>query len=64
METVRQIIQRKGYQIYSISPDAKVIDALKLMAEKGVGALLVMDGENVEGIMSERDYATESDTAW
>lgn len=57
METVRQIIQRKGYQIFSISPDAKVIDALKLMAEKEVGALLVMDGENVEGIMSERDYA-------
>ncbi len=57
METVRQILQRKGYQIYSISPDAKVIDALKIMAENGVGALLVMNGENVEGIMSERDYA-------
>ena len=57
METVRQILQRKGYQIFSISPDAKVFDALKIMAEKGVGALLVIDREKVEGIMSERDYA-------
>ena len=57
METVRQILQRKGYQIFSISPDAKVFDALKIMAEKGVGALLVIDREKVDGIMSERDYA-------
>ncbi len=57
METVRQILQAKGYQIFSVSPDAKVFEALHLMAEKGVGALLVVSGEKVEGIMSERDYA-------
>ncbi len=57
METVRQILLKKGHQIYAIPPDAKVIDALKLMSEKGVGALIVMEGDKVEGIMSERDYA-------
>jgi CBS domain-containing protein len=47
----------RGIGILSISPDATVYDALKLMAEKEVGALLVMEAEKVVGIISERDYA-------
>ena len=57
MESVSQILDRKGYEIYSIYPDAKVYEALEIMAGKEVGALLVLDGENVRGIFSERDYA-------
>jgi CBS domain-containing protein len=57
MTTVKQILHIKGFNVWSISPDAKIFDALKLMAEKQVGALLVMEGENVVGIISERDYA-------
>ncbi len=57
MESVKQILDRKGYEIYSIHPEAKVYKALEIMASKGVGALLVLDGENVCGIFSERDYA-------
>ena len=54
---VRHILESKGNQIWSVSPDTSVYDALKLMAEKGIGALLVMDGGKITGIMSERDYA-------
>jgi CBS domain-containing protein len=57
METVKQLLEAKGRQIYSIGPDDKVIDALKVMADKDVGALLVLDGGRLVGIMSERDYA-------
>ena len=57
MEIVRQILERKGTEIWSINPDATIYDALNLMAEKEVGALLVLDGEKLEGIFSERDYA-------
>lgn len=57
MLTVGQILQAKGTDIWSIRPDDKVYEALKLMAEKDVGALLVMDGEQLVGIFSERDYA-------
>jgi len=59
MKTVKQILQSKtrGVGILSISPDATVYDALKLMAEKEVGALLVMEADKVVGIISERDYA-------
>ncbi len=57
MITVRDILQGKGNQIWWISPDATVYDALELMAEKNVGALLVLDGEKIVGIFSERDYA-------
>jgi CBS domain-containing protein len=59
MKTVKQILQSKtrGIGILSISPDATVYDALKLMAEKEVGALLVMEADKVVGIISERDYA-------
>ncbi|HVS26717.1 MAG TPA: CBS domain-containing protein [Burkholderiales bacterium] len=57
MKTVKQILQSKTHGILSISPDATVYDALKLMAEKEVGALLVMEADKLVGIISERDYA-------
>ncbi|HXV07433.1 MAG TPA: CBS domain-containing protein [Burkholderiales bacterium] len=57
MKTVRQIIEAKTHKLLSIAPDATVYDALKLMAERDVGALVVMDGERLAGIFSERDYA-------
>lgn len=57
MITVKQILDEKGYKVWTIPPEAKVFDALKLMAEKGVGALVVMAGDEVVGILSERDYA-------
>ncbi|QQS36460.1 MAG: CBS domain-containing protein [Ignavibacteriales bacterium] len=57
MEIVRQILESKGTDVWTIKPESTIYDALKLMAEKGVGALLVMEGESVKGIFSERDYA-------
>ena len=57
MATVRQLLQRKGSEIWSIGPDARVYEALELMADKGIGALLVLEEENLVGIISERDYA-------
>lgn len=57
MKTVREILQNKGYTIWSISPDATVYSALQLMAEKEIGAVLVMKDSELIGIMSERDYA-------
>jgi CBS domain-containing protein len=53
---VSQIIARKP-DIYSTTPEATVLEALRLMAEKNVGALLVMSGGQIQGIFSERDYA-------
>lgn len=58
MKPVAQILQaKKDKTVYSISPDGTVLDALKVMAEREVGALLVMDGQNIVGIVTERDYA-------
>ncbi len=57
MKTVREMLLNKGNKIFSISPDRKIFEALQLMAEKEVGALLVLDGESLVGIFSERDYA-------
>lgn len=57
MTTVAHVLQGKGHDVYSISPDAPVYDALKRMAEKDVGALIVLEGQRLVGIMSERDYA-------
>jgi CBS domain-containing protein len=57
MKTVRHILQDKGHNIWHITPDALVVDALKLMAEKEVGSLLVLDEGKLVGIVSERDYA-------
>jgi CBS domain-containing protein len=57
MKTVREIIATKGGDIWTIPPDTTVFDALKTMADKNVGALLVLDGDAITGILSERDYA-------
>ena len=54
---VKKLLAKKGHDVYSVSPDTSVFDALKLMAEKEIGALVVLEGENLVGIMSERDYA-------
>lgn len=57
MKTVSQLLQGKSGGVLSVTPEARVFDALKLMAEKNVGALLVMNGDTLLGILSERDYA-------
>lgn len=57
MEKIYQILEKKENQIYSVSPDSTVYDALELMADKNIGAVLVLDGQKLCGIMSERDYA-------
>jgi CBS domain-containing protein len=57
MKLVKQVLEAKGRDVLSISPDASVLDAVKLMAEKGIGALTVMDGSTLTGVITERDYA-------
>ncbi|RFF30346.1 CBS domain-containing protein [Wenzhouxiangella sediminis] len=57
MHTIRQILAEKGDQIWSVSPKDTVYDTIRLMAAKGVGALIVMDEGELHGIISERDYA-------
>ena len=57
MKTVRQLLQNKSRGPCTIGPDAQVLDALKLMAEKNIGALLVVENDKLVGIVSERDYA-------
>ena len=57
MHTIRRVLETKGYTIWSATPDTLVYDALKLMAEKDVGAILVLDKGKLVGIFSERDYA-------
>lgn len=55
MATVRDMIRKKGGDIFTIAPEATVLEAIRLMAKHNIGALLVMTGGNVEGILSERD---------
>lgn len=57
MKTVQQMLESKPHRLLSIAPDTSVYDALALMAEKDVGALVVLDGDKLIGIFSERDYA-------
>jgi len=57
MKTVKEILGAKAHNLLSISPQASVLDALKLMAEKDIGALVVLEGDGLAGIFSERDYA-------
>jgi CBS domain-containing protein len=57
MRLVKHLLEGKGSAIHSIGPDQPVLDAVRSMADKYVGALLVMDGANLVGIVSERDYA-------
>ena len=57
MNTIRQLLQTKGHDLWSARPDTSVYDALQLMDEHSIGALLVLDGDDLVGIFSERDYA-------
>jgi CBS domain-containing protein len=57
MTTVQDILNEKGHDLYRIGPDHTVLDALRLMAEQEIGALPVMDGDRLVGLISERDYA-------
>jgi len=55
--TVGELLEKKGHQVWSVSPQTTVYDALHLMAEKDIGATVVMDRGSVAGMFSERDYA-------
>jgi CBS domain-containing protein len=57
MRLVKHLLEGKGSAIFAIAPTAPVLDAVRLMAEKSVGALIVMDAQKLLGIVSERDYA-------
>ena len=57
MKLVQHLLDSKGRDIISVTADVSVLDAIKLMAEKTVGSLLVMQGDQLQGIMTERDYA-------
>ncbi len=59
MNTLSQLLHGKGNQVWSIGPDATVYDAIHLMAEKGIGALVVLKDESLVGVISERDYARD-----
>jgi CBS domain-containing protein len=57
MEKIRELLTVKGHEIWSIKPDASVYCAIEIMADKDISALMVKEGDNLIGIMSERDYA-------
>lgn len=57
MMTLQQLLDRKGNRVHAIGPDEPVLEAIRLMAENHIGALLVMEGGQLVGIVSERDYA-------
>ncbi len=57
MRNVRHLLESKGSEVYSVAPDAPVVEAIRLMAQRGIGALVVLEGERLAGVVSERDYA-------
>lgn len=57
MKTVADILNAKGRQVFSAAPDDSVFDAIKMMSDKGIGGIVIMDGDRLVGIMTERDYA-------
>jgi len=57
MTTVQQVLDQKGRQVWCIAPDQMVYDAIKLMADKNIGSLLVMEGDRLVGMVTERHYA-------
>ena len=59
MQSVRDILKKKGAETHSVSPDTSVFDALKLMADRNIGAVLVLEADRPVGILSERDYARQ-----
>ncbi len=60
-KSIAQILKQKGREVYSTTPDTKIYDALQVMADKGVGALVVLDQDQVVGIFSERDHVLKVD---
>jgi CBS domain-containing protein len=63
MINVRDLVRHKGSRVFSVTPDATVLEALKLMAEENIGAVLAMRGEQIAGILSERDCIRKLDLA-
>ena len=61
MNNVRDLIRKKGSKVFAVKPDASVQEAMKIMADENVGALLVMDANQVAGILSERDCVRKVD---
>ena len=59
MTTVQRLLENKGHLVWSIAPDASVFEAVQLMADKRVGALMVVEQNALIGVISERDYARE-----
>ncbi len=57
MVTIKQLLNTKGQDVWSVSPDASVYEAMEIMADKGVGALVVLENDKLSGIITERDYA-------
>lgn len=57
MASVKQVLEEKGHDIWSIAPDATVYEAIEMMADKEIGALVVMEEDSLVGVVSERDYA-------
>ncbi|MEJ2429056.1 MAG: CBS domain-containing protein [Deltaproteobacteria bacterium] len=57
MKIIKDILATKGHEVYTISPAGTVYEALSLMAEKNVGSLVILEGETLVGLISERDYA-------
>ena len=57
MTIINELLKSKGHDVWSIAPGDIVFNAIKMMADKGVGALMVMDGDKLVGVISERDYA-------
>lgn len=53
--TVRSVLDKKGHQVISVSPDAKLSAAVKILSERRIGAVMVMSGQKIDGILSERD---------
>ncbi len=57
MSKVRDVLRKKGHEVHHIGPSASVLEALKLMAKHDIGAVVVLDGSGLAGIVTERDYA-------
>jgi CBS domain-containing protein len=57
MKKIRNILENKGHQVYSVSPETSVYDALQVMMERNISSLLIMENEILKGIFTERDYA-------
>lgn len=60
MKTVKQLVHEKGHKVITTSPDTSVFDAMQLMAANNIGALLVMKGDRMVGILTERDFSRKS----